>query len=366
MAAALLATLAAALVVLGSLAGSTDTRATIGRVFALGLPVLVATGATIAPKGLLWWNALLMAVAAAAGIVLAGPLGRWLDDLAGSRPALRAAVTVGRSAVAVILAAIAVRWLAPIIQSLTNLSALAVAVVAIAAAVAAVVFAGGRLGLARALLVIGIVVAVLCLLVGIVLGTPGRIANPVVPVSGPAPLGLLLGLVGGLLAGSVHPGLSRLGRENGSALTRGAIVTAIIGFATILGLALLAGGSLQFPSDALTTITGYISFAPSMVGAVFAALMVFALVVIVAAAIEAALAPWADGDVAQVQGWLRHGWVAALAAGLGVYLIAASEFSGGWLLGSAGFAALGVLIAARLAGRSDTAAPAKKGAKQPA
>ena len=358
MAAALIATVAAALVVIGSLAGSTDTRATVGRVFVLGLPVLVATGATIAPKGIVWWSALLIAVAAAAGMVLAGPVGRGLDGMAGSRPALRTAVTVGRSAVAVILAAIAVRWIAPMVQSVTNLSATALAIVAISAAVAVVVFASGRLGLARSVLIVGIVVAVLALVVGIALGTPGRIANPVVPVPGPAPAGLILGLLGGLLAGSVHPGLSRLGRENPGALTRGALATAVIGFATTLGLALL--------SDALTTITGYISFAPSMVGAVFAGVMVFVLVVLVAAAIESALAPWANGDAAPVQGWLRHGWVAALVAGVGVYLIATSSFSGGWLLGSAGFAALAVLIAARLAGRSAVKTPAKSGAKQPA
>lgn len=362
MAAALIATVAAALVVIGSLAGSADARGTVGRAFVLGLPMLVATGATVAPKGIVWWSALLIAVAAAAGMVLAGPVGRGLDGMVGSRPALSTAVTVGRSAVAVILAAIAVRWIAPMVQSVTNLSATALAVVAISAAVAVVVFAGGRLGLARSVLIVGIVVAVLALVVGIALGTPGRIANPVVPVPGPAPAGLILGLLGGLLAGSVHPGLSRLGRENPGALTRGALATAVIGFATTLGLALLAGGSLTFPSDALTTITGYISFAPSMVGAVFAGVMVFVLVVLVAAAIESALAPWSDGEV---QGWLRHGWVAALAAGLGVFLISTSPFSGGWLLGSAGFAALAVLVAARLAGRSESKTSVTPGAKQP-
>lgn len=340
MAAALLVTIATALVVIVSLNGSTEARPSLGRVFVLGLPVFVASGAVILPAGMVWWSVLLMAVATALGIVLAGRVGPWLDAASTQQPVRAAAIAVGRSLVVVTLAAVAVRWLAPIIGAMTNLSALAVAIVVVSAAVMITVFGGARFGLARGALLICAVVAVLFFVAGIVLGTPARTLDPVVPVNGPGPLGLVAGLLAAALAAAVHPGLSSLGREQSGILMRGAVVTGLIGFAGLLGLAWLAGGSLAFPSDAMATLSGYVAFAPSAVGAVLAALVAAVLTVVVAAALEATLAPWEGRESIAPEGWFTRRWFAVLVAGFGVFLISASAVSGGWLLGTLGVAAV--------------------------
>lgn len=344
MAAALLVTIAVALVVVGSLGGSPLAKASVGRVFVLALPLFVVAGAAILPAGVVWWSALLMSLAAALGTLLAGPIGSWLDAVSPRRSALVSAVMAGRSLVAVALAAVAVRWLAPVIAAMTNLSAVAVAIVVIAAAVAATVFAGGRFGLARTAVLLSALVAALFLVAGIVLGTPGRTLDPVVPVEGPGPLALAAALVAAVLAGAVHPGLSALGRELPAVLTRGALVVAGVGLAGLLGLVWLAGGSLDFPSNALATLTGYIAFAPSLVGGALAALVAAILTITVAAALESALASWRGGEGIQPGGWFTHRWIAVFAAGLGVYLLSVSTVSGGWLLGTVGVAAAALML----------------------
>ena len=354
MAAALLVTIAVALIVVASLGGSPEARTSVGRVFVLALPLFVIAGAAIVPAGVVWWSALLMALATAVGTLLAGSLGSWLDAMPPRRTALAAAVMAGRSLVVVVLAAVAVRWLAPIIGSMTNLSALAVAIVVIAAAAAATVFAGGRFGLAKAAFLIAAVVAVLFFIAGIVLGTPGRTLDPVVPVAGPGPVALVAGLIGAALAGAVHPGLSALGREQRSVLTRGAVATGLVGLAGLLGLLWIAGGSLEFPSNALVTLTGYIAFAPSLVGGALAALVAAVLTIIVAAALEAALAPWDGREEIQPGGWFAQRWFAVLAAGVGVYLLSVSMVSGGWLLGTVGAVSAAVVL---LRSRSTSASP---------
>ena len=121
---------------------------------------------------------------------------------------------------------------------------------------------------------------------------------------------------------------------------RGAVVTGLIGFAGLLGLAWLAGGSLAFPSDAMATLSGYVAFAPSAVGAVLAALVAAVLTVVVAAALEATLAPWEGRESIAPEGWFTRRWFAVLVAGFGVFLISASAVSGGWLLGTLGVAAV--------------------------
>lgn len=344
MAAALIVTIATVAVVVGALAGASESRASVGRVFVLALPLFAVAGATIMPGGVVWWSALLMAIVTLVGVVLAGPIGRSLDAVSQQRPALSVAVMAGRSLVAVVLAAVVVRWLAPIIGSFTNLSALAVSIVVLSAAVAATVFGGGRFGLARTALVTSAVTAVLLLVAGIAVGAPGRALDPVVPVEGPTTAGLVLGLLATVLAGAVHPGLSALAKESGT-LVRGGIVTAVVGLAGLWGLIFLAGGSLNFPSNALVTVTGYIAFAPSLVGAVLAGLVALVLTIIAAATIEAVLQPWHGHDGMRPIGWMSHHWVAVFAAGLGVYLLSVSSVSGGWLLGTLGFAAVAVLVA---------------------
>ena len=352
MAAALLVTLAVAVVVLGALAGSPEAKATAGRVFVLGLPIFVAAGATILPFGATWWAAVAMAVATVVGMVLARPIGAALDAVGrtASRPALAAAVLTGRSAVAVILGAVSIRWLVPQIQAVTNLDGAVVAIVVTSAAVASAVFAGGRVGLARTALIIGVVVAVLAIVAGVALGTPARSFDPVIPVAGPTASGLVMGLLAALVTAMVHPGLSRLAATRATALGRGGLAAALVGLGTLLGLMWVAGGSLSFPADSLGVLSGYIAFAPSAIGGVVAAIMVVMLTVMVSAALAAAHGPWEDAALAPA-GWRTHRWFALICAGVAVVLVSLIPLSGGWLLGTLGSISVAVLIAARLAGR---------------
>ena len=163
--------LVAGLIALAGITGGDSAARTPGRAFLFGLPVFVAAGATILPFGAVWWSALAMALVTVLGMWLAG---RLADRVSVTQPAGAATtVAAARSAVAVLLAAIAVRWLAPLIAALAPVSAVTVAVVCISAAVVAAVFGRGRLGLTRTVFIIAIVVAVLLLVIGVALGTPG-------------------------------------------------------------------------------------------------------------------------------------------------------------------------------------------------
>lgn len=349
MAAPVLIGLVAGLIALAGITGGDSAARTPGRAFLFGLPVFVAAGATILPFGAVWWSALAMALVTVLGMWLAG---RLADRVSVTQPAGAATtVAAARSAVAVLLAAIAVRWLAPLIAALAPVSAVTVAVVCISAAVVAAVFGRGRLGLTRTVFIIAIVVAVLLLVIGVALGTPGRVFNPIVHLPGPGPLGALLGLIGALLAALAHPGLAELGRTAPSSLLRGGIATALIGFASLLGLAMFAGGSLAFPSLPISVLAGYISFAPSIVGAIFAALFAAVMTVVVAASLEAALGSWSAFADDEPGGWFRFRPFALLIAGAGVLAVSLVPLSGGWILGTAGVLGALVLLLSLRAGR---------------
>mgnify|MGYP003600225791 FL=1 len=354
MATAFLVTLAAALVVLGAIAGSAQAKVSVGRVFVAALPVFVVGGAAILPSGIVWWSALLLAVVVGVGILLAVPLAaRCAPDtaVAGSRWGLAATIAAMQSAVAVILGAVALRWLVPVIQSVTPLDGPALAVVLVSAGVAAAAIGGGRLGAARAALVIGVVVAVLAAGVGVALGTPAQTMSPVVPVAGPGAAVLVISAIAVLLIASAHPGLAELSRERPVAVRRGALVTAVVGFAAVMGMAWFAGASLQFPSMPLSVIAGYVAFAPPVVGGFVAALAAIVATVLVASALEAALSPWEGFGDSAPGGWLSHRWVAVVVAGVGVMLMALTPLSGAWMLGVAAMAAFIMWIAATLSRR---------------
>lgn len=357
MAAALIVAVVLGLIALGGITGGTSARVTPSRVFALGIPLFIISGATLLPFGITWWSALLMAVLTIVGMVLAKYVGPLLDATTqraadSGRWGAAAAVAVGRSTVVVVLAAIVVRWGAPLANAMTNLSSAVIAVVCLSAAVTAAIFARGRLGLARTAFIASIVVAVLVLVIGVVTGTPARSFDPIVPVVGPTTGGLILAIIATLVAGAVHPGLSSWAKESSSAVIRGAVFTGLIGLAVLLGVIWFGGGSVQFPSLPSAVVSGYIAFAPSIVGALLAGLVVAVITVAASVTLETVLAGWDDFGDASLGGWLGHRWVAIVAAGIGAVILCLVPLTAGWLLGTVAVIGIVAVVLSRRAGRA--------------
>jgi hypothetical protein len=361
MAAPVLIGLVAGIIALAGIVGGTEHRPTPARAFLFGLPLFVAAGATILPVGATWWSILAMAVAVVVGMIVAGRLGGLLDVDAVASPAAATVIAALQSTVAVVLAAVAVRWLAPMIAAVAPVNAGVVAVVCVSAAVAAAVFGGGSVGMSRTVLIMSIVAAALLLVIGVVLGTPARSLDPVAEVPGPTALAVIASVVATILAAAVHPGLRDLGRQSVAGLTRGALITGAVMLLGLLGLAWFAGASVAFPSLPVSVVAGYIAFAPSLIPALFGALFTAVMTIVVAAGLSAALLPWSQFDAEAPGGWLAYRPVAIVTAGIGVVAVALVPLSGGWMLGTLGVvAATAVLLGLRTNRRLRAAAPSRR------
>lgn len=342
MSATVVTTVLAVLLIVGASAGAAVARPTAGQVFVAGLPIVVATGAFLS-GGLVWWTIALIAFTPVVGMLVAGKLGPQLDALATGGGGPSAAVLVLRSLVAVILAAIVVRWAAPMVQWLTNLDAWSVALVGLVTAAAIAALGGGRVGLARTAFVLAIVVGVLSFAVGVALGTPAHTMAPVVsvPVAG---LGTIVAtVVCSLLISLAHPGISQ--QAGGSrSFVGGVIGVGLIGFATLIGAAWLQGGSMSFPSMPLQTLNGFIAFAPQQVGALVAGIAFTIMVVVVAAALRSIRGSW-QASQALPKGRWSHPVVHIGVASVVVFIVVITPLSGGWWFGcAASIAALALIF----------------------
>ena len=121
----------------------------------------------------------------------------------------------------------------------------------------------------------------------------------------------------------------------------------IIGTLGLIGVIWVAGGSLQFPSLVMTTVTGYISFAPGWGGGLFAGLVAFVAVVVLAALVSAALDAFHDVPGETFGRLLARRPAALLVIGIFVVLVALSPAGGAWLTVTLAVAAIAALVFAR-------------------
>lgn len=348
-------TIAFAIVALAGVTGAVGARNTPGRSFIAVWPLLIAGGAYIMSRGgtTLW--ALGIGIAVAIGVLVNAKLTAGAPDADNGRWGAAAGGAVAKAALAVIVAAMALSWFVGVIAALVpairvNQPLLAIAIVS--AAVVAAAFRGARVGLARTAMIITIVFAVLILIGGLLAGTPARSLNPIVPMEGPGLVGGLVSLLAILLVAAVFPGLG--GSARGKVNTRGAIIAVVVGTLGLIGVIWVAGGSLQFPSLVMTTVTGYISFAPGWGGGLFAGLVAFVAVVVIAALVAAALEPFSDLPEHTFGRLLSHRPAALLVVGLFVVLVALSPAGGAWLTVTLAVAAIAALVFVR---RGAKAAP---------
>lgn len=337
---------AVAVVALAGLLGRTGAPTTLGRVVVLAVPVIVAAGAVIAPFGFtLLWAVVVVAVAVIA--LLAARTGvalRAVEAAAGEDApwGTRALVSVFLSFIALVFAAVAVRWLAPQVTAITGADDRAIVVVIVLGATAASVVGGARRELARAGLVILVVAAVLALVAGLAAGKAGYLLAPVVPVNPPSTLTVVLGLLAVLIGGSLHPGIARLARESSAGVLKGVVAAGLIMLLGLIGVMALLGGTVQFPSGSLSVVAGYITYAPLLVGTLLGAVLAFLATVMAAAGIDAALTPWSGlkGTPGELGGWFQHRWAGRALAGAVLLALCLSPVSGVALLDVVGLLGL--------------------------
>lgn len=337
---------AVAVVALAGLLGRTGAAATLGRVVMLAVPVIAAAGAVIAPTGFtLTWAVIVVAVAvialllARSGIALRAVGAAKGDDAPWGT---RALVSVFLSLIALIFAAVSVRWLAPLVTAITGADDRAIVVVIVAGATAASVVGGARTGLARAGLVILVVGAALALVAGLAAGKTGYLLAPVVPVDAPSTGTAVLGVLAVLIGGSLHPGVARLAEDSPGAVLKGVVAAGLIMLLGLLGVMALLGGTVQFPSGSLSVVAGYITYAPLLVGTALGAVLAFLAAVMASAGIDAALAPWSGlkGTPGELGGWFRHRWVGRALAGAVLTPLCLTSASGAALLAAVGLLGL--------------------------
>ncbi len=356
--------IAIALVALAAVTGAMGARSTPGRSFIAVWPLLIAGGAYIMSRGgtTLW--ALGIGIAVIVGVLLNAKLAGSAPDADGGRWGAAAGAAVAKAALAVIVGAMALAWFVGIIASLlpaTRVNQPLLAIALMSGAVVAAAFRGARVGLARTAMIITIVFGVLILIGGVLAGTPARSLDPIAAVPGPGLAGGVVSLLVILLVAAAFPGLG--GSAGTKVNTRGAIIAVIIGTLGLIGVIWVAGGSLQFPSLVMTTVTGYISFAPGWGGGLFAGLVAFVAVVVLAALVSAALDAFHDVPGETFGRLLARRPAALLVIGIFVVLVALSPAGGAWLTVTLAVAAIAALVFARRGGKP---APEPASAQEPA
>lgn len=357
-------TIAIALVTIAGVTGAAGARSTPGRSFIAVWPLLIAGGAYIMSRGgtALW--ALGIGIAVLVGVLINAKLVGSAPDAENGRWGAAAGAAVAKAALAVIVGAMALSWFVVVIASLVpavRVSQPLLAIALVSAAVVAAAFRGARVGLARTAMIITIVIGVLIFIGGVVAGTPARSLNPIAEVPGPGLLGGVVSLLVILLVAATYPGLG--GSAGAKVNTRGAIIAVVIGTLGLLGVIWVAGGSLQFPSLVMTTVTGYLSFSPGLGGGLFAGLVAFVAVVVLASLVSAALDAFSEVPGETFGRLLSRRPAALLVIGLFVVLVALTPAGGAWLTVTLAVAAIAAFVFARRGGKPAPAASAESDAE---
>jgi|GEM_PF-6083451 len=284
--AVLLGVVATAVALLALLGNTNDRSVRISQLFVYALPLGILAAGYAADTGINLMWAIVAAVSAMAAILVGGLLGRaptMQDETA--RPGAAGLNLVCSGAISLGLGAIVLIWASHLISAFSYLRG---DVVSIVLALAAVAFAvGGRseVGLSRTVLVVAIIGAIALLGVGILAGDIAGLSAPQVPVP-PLSVGEAIAYaVGVVIIGAGYPALRIVGPESRRNVIVAAVLVALVGFVTVLGILALYGGAFQLPSLVINALPVY---SPPIVSGIISALVALVAIVVAGGAIHTA------------------------------------------------------------------------------
>ncbi len=275
-----------AVALLGLLGNSTPKSAKASQLFVYALPIgIVAAGYATSIGISIGW-ALVVVASAFLAILLGGLLGRQpvasdeqdRGGSAGLNLVCSGGISIGLGVVVII-------WASHLISAFSYLDG---AVVSIALVLAAVAYAvGGRaeVGLARTVLTLAIIGAVVMLAVGVLGGDISGLSAPQVPVPALNPVEAILYAIGVVIIGAGYPVMRAAGVGNRGKVVVAAVLVALVTLVTLVGIMSLYGGAFQLPSLVINVLPVY---SPPVVSAVVCGFLAIVSSVVAGGAIRTA------------------------------------------------------------------------------
>ena len=323
---------------------------TVSRTVALAFPLIIVSAAATITDGLTVSTAVCSAVSVALGVVLASVL-PMKGFATNSRPGTTAVVAMISTLVVLGLAVAMVGWSSFILTVVTGANRYVTIVALVVAATGFAAGGLGRTGVARVGMIAAIAAAALLLVAGLLLGTPGRAFDPVVPVDGPPLMKTLGYAVIIVILGAAHPGLRGIAATNRRKVAVGGIISGLIAAGILIGLVFLLGGSLLYPSWPLSIFNSYF---PASIAVLVAGFITALCVSTVGETIDSSLIPWEgiDSAAGDTMGKVPSRPVLVVAVGTWTLVVSLLTIQVGAWVTALGVAALVALLLSALVRRS--------------
>ena len=253
-------TVVAQIGLLGKTKGNLDV--TPSKVIVALLPSVAIAGAAGFHNGFTLTWAIIAVLAILIGSIGAVLLGAPSASNAGV--AVRGLESAIAFAIALVIGAMFVSWIASMIAAFSTLNYFVVVILIVIAGAATAYGRGASRGLAKTAAIIFAVIAVLTLVAGFVGGSAKFLNDPVIFYNHVGVGSMVIYGLAVLVVTALNPALREAGGKDKGAVIKGAVVTSGLTLISYLGLLLLFGGAIQLPSVPMQTVVAYIP--PSLAG----------------------------------------------------------------------------------------------------